>query len=83
VLDQELESMNRDVASRIVKAAVSLNNNLGEIDLAISAIEDEAEKRRFVQALGQIFKTISLDLLKPVVAQYPSLEPYRGEESQT
>jgi hypothetical protein len=75
-----VKDMNREIASRIVKAAISLNNHLGEIDLAISAIEDEAERRRFVQALGQIFKTISLDFLKPIVAQYPSLEPYRGDE---
>lgn len=75
--------MNRDTAEKIVKsllaASAAVNDNLFLVRSEVSAAAYEEYKKRS----GQVMAAIYLDLLKPIVKEYPDLDPARGEESGT
>lgn len=70
--------MERSTASKIVGSTVSLNDKIGDVDLAISEIIDENEKRQYVTALGNILGIIRKDILLPIFEEYPDLNPYKN-----
>ena len=69
--------MERKTAAKIVESTVSLNDKIGDVDLAISEVIDENEKSQFVTALGNILGIIRKDILVPILKEYPDLNPYK------
>jgi hypothetical protein len=55
---------------------MTLNEQIGSIDLAISNITDEQEKRQYVAALGNLLRVIREDILLKIFKDYPDLNPY-------
>ena len=68
--------MERKIASQIVESTMSLNEGIGSVDLAISDITDENEKKKYVTALGNILRVIREDILLEIFKDYPDLDPY-------
>lgn len=68
--------MERKIASQIVESTMSLNEKIGSVDLAISNILDENEKKKYVTALGNILRVIREDLLLEIFKEYPDLNSY-------
>lgn len=68
--------MERKIASQIVESTMSLNEKIGSVDLAISNILDENEKKKYVTALGSILRVIREDLLLEIFKEYPDLNSY-------
>jgi hypothetical protein len=67
--------MNRATAQRLISAALALDAPLGEIDLAISEISDEHERKAFAQALGDVFRLLNEGFILPISREYPDLAP--------
>jgi len=70
-------SMDKDMASRILRTALALEAQIGELDGLISQLNDEKEKDDYVHALGDIIGIISKSFVFRIVRQYPDLDPDR------
>lgn len=68
--------MERKIASQIVESTMSLNEKIGSVDLAISNIPDENERKQYIFALGNILRVIREDILLQIFKDYPDLNPY-------
>jgi len=75
IVDRRL-LVERKIASQIVESTMSLNEGIGSVDLAISDITDENEKKKYVTALGNILRVIREDILLEIFKDYPDLDPY-------
>lgn len=69
--------MERDMASRILKAALALEAQIGELDGLISQLNDKKEKDEYVRALGDVIGIITENFVFRIVRQYPELDPDR------
>jgi hypothetical protein len=67
--------MDRDLAERIVKGVLDLNLPFGALETLSMEIADPDERRAFRYALGHLMAE-TLGLLRPVVRQFPDLDPY-------
>jgi hypothetical protein len=67
--------MDREMGARLLAAVESLAPGLGELDLIVSEIADEAERKEFRLKLGEAFRVVSYDLVMMVVRQHPDLDP--------
>jgi hypothetical protein len=75
IVDRRL-LVERKIASQIVESTMSLKEGIGSVDLAISNITDENEKKKYVTALGNILRVIREDILLEIFKDYPDLNPY-------
>ena len=71
--------MDRDLAERIVKGVMDLNAPIGALDQLSSEIADPNTKRAFRYALGNLMAG-TMDLLRPVLRQFPDLDPDRDSD---
>jgi hypothetical protein len=71
--------LDRDLAERIVKGVMDLNAPIGALDKLGTEIADPDTKRAFRYALGDLMAG-TLDLLRPVLRQYPDLDPDRDTD---
>jgi hypothetical protein len=69
--------MDKDMASRMLKAVLTLETNIGELDLLVSQLNDGKERDEYVHALGNVIGIISENFVRRIVRQYPELDPYR------
>jgi len=69
--------MDKDMASRMLKAVIALEARLGELDILVSQLTDEKERDDYVRALGDVIGTISETFVRRIVRQYPELDPDR------
>jgi hypothetical protein len=67
--------MDETTAQRVLKSAIDLDKAFGDLDLAISAIPDEDERRRFVRALGDVIGQVNHTIIRPIARQHPKLDP--------
>ena len=67
--------MDETLASQIMKSAIGLDTALGELDLAISQIRDEDERRAYSRSLGNIIGQINDSIIRPIARQFPRLDP--------
>jgi len=65
--------MDRAAAQRLISAVLALDAPLGDLDLAVSEIPDEQERKAFVQALGNVFRLLNDGFILPVCREYPDL----------
>jgi Flp pilus assembly protein CpaB len=68
--------LERKIASQIVDATMTLNEQIGSIDLAIRSISDEQEKRQYAAALGNLLRVIREDILLKIFKDHPDLNLY-------
>jgi hypothetical protein len=71
--------MDRDLAERIVKGVLDLSTPFGALDILSREIADPDERRVFRYALGHLMAE-TLGLLRPIVRQFPDLDPYPGTD---
>jgi hypothetical protein len=69
--------MDKDMASRMLKAVVALEAKIGELDVLVSELSDEKERNDYVHALGDVIGIISEKFVRRIVRQYPELDPDR------
>jgi hypothetical protein len=64
----------KELARKIVDGALSMDKRLGELDTLISSIEDEKQKKEFVQLLGTAIAAAG-DIISRIEREYPDLGP--------
>ena len=69
--------MEKSTAAGIVKALTELDHQLNDIDAQLRNLPDEGERRVLLRALGSIIADLDSDLIRPLVRQYPDLDPDR------
>ena len=66
--------MEKNLATRLINAAFSLDPILGEIDSIISDMTDPVLKHKYTSALGNLLKVQARDFIFPIAAEYPDLD---------
>ena len=69
--------MDKDTASRMLKAVLSLEAKIGELDVLVSDLKDENERTYYVHALGNVVGMLSEQFVRRIARQYPDLDPDR------
>jgi hypothetical protein len=69
--------MEKSSAARIVEAVLELSEQLNKVDEELRTIPDEEERKTLLRALGRIMAELDAGLIRPLVRQYPDLDPDR------
>lgn len=69
--------MDKDMASRMLKATLALEARIGELDVLIGQLSDEKERNEYACALGNVIGIVSENFVRRIVRQYPQLDPDR------
>jgi hypothetical protein len=64
--------MERDLAASIVACAKDLDRQLGKLDVLVSQIADEGERREYALALGEVIGCIARDFIFRIEGDYPT-----------
>ncbi len=67
--------MEKKQASDILESVLALNRPLGQVMDATEALPDGTERAEMVKAVGEILKILTLNIVFPIVRQYPELDP--------
>ena len=67
--------MKKDIAKRIMECLLKLDGPLNEATDLSSKIEDEEEQKTIRRGIGEIGGRVYTDLMMPIIAQYPELDP--------
>lgn len=67
--------MDRAVAERLMKALLALDAPLNEAARLTETIADEGEQRAVRRAIGTVVAGIYAELMRPIIRQYPDLDP--------
>lgn len=67
--------MQKDMAIRMLRAALDLEVQISELDGLVSELGDGLEKHECARALGSIIGVITKDFVFRIVRQYPELDP--------
>ena len=71
--------MKIDAASELMERFVSLSVTVNELCEVIETFDDIEEKKKFRRIMGYIMEAHS-DLMRPIIRQYPSLDPNRNTD---
>jgi hypothetical protein len=69
--------MEKELAAKIMDAALSLGKQIGNLDTLISQLDNDAEKEEFVQALGNVMGILTRDVMFRIIRDHPELDPDR------
>ncbi len=74
--------MDKKYASSILEAALALDPHIGALMAQIDALPDSEEKTEMSKATGDILKSMTLDIIFPILKQYPELDPDRRHSEE-
>ena len=69
--------MEKSSASEVIEAVLRLDQQLNEIDAQLRGLPDDAERKTLLRALGTVIAELDSGLIRPLVRQYPDLDPDR------
>lgn len=69
--------MDKPTALRIIQAVLELSDALNDIDALLRSIDNTDEGRPLLRSLGTIMLELDSGLIRPLVKQYPDLDPDR------
>lgn len=72
--------MDKPTASKIIRSVLELSHRLDDVDAELRNIGSEDEKQQFLRALGTIMVELNTGLIRPLVRQYPDLDPDRAHD---
>ena len=67
--------MQRAIAEEIALAAKELDQAFGQMDIALSAVEDEDERRRMSRVLMGSYADLFHHIIRSVLVEFPDLHP--------
>jgi hypothetical protein len=73
--------MTRDIAEKLVNALLVATGELNDNLFLVRQQFSEAMYQEYKKRTGQIMADIYLDLIKPIVKEYPDLDPGSGRSS--
>ena len=69
--------MHRSTAERLMEAYARVGTALNDVDPLIRSIPDTDERNNHLRALGTMMQDLWLQLMAPIVREYPDLDPDR------
>jgi hypothetical protein len=69
--------MDRDTAKSLMKHCMEINAALNASTHSIEDLPDHEERARLRKHLSKIGQLVFLELMRPIVKQYPDLDPDR------
>ena len=69
--------MDKSAASKIIQAVLQLSDPLNSIGDQLHALPEGAERDALLRALGSVMAELHTGLIRPLVRQYPDLDPDR------
>ena len=69
--------MDKSVATRMMEAALGLEEGIGELDSLVGELDDGAEKEELTKAAGDIIRILTKDFVFRIARQHPELDPDR------
>jgi hypothetical protein len=70
--------MKREIAEQVIGAMHGVDLAIDRLDLAVQAIEDEAERKRMLKSIFSVVSDLQEQVTLPVVRRYPDLHPDRS-----
>lgn len=67
--------MDRRVAEQLMKAFFDLSEPLNAATSLTSQIDGKEEQAAFRKGIGEIMNIAYVDLMRPIIRQYPDLDP--------
>ncbi len=67
--------MEREAAEKVIESAILAGKYLDQIFVLSDAIQDQSEKTAFRKSIGEILGALYTDIMMPVIAKYPELDP--------
>jgi hypothetical protein len=67
--------IDRDSAERLMVNFMTISEALNAAATTISHFPEQEEQRCFRRAVGEIGNTLYLDLMRPIIKQFPDLDP--------
>ena len=72
-MDEKRIKISEEFAKQLLTALYDIDQPIGKLDKICSSIQDEAVKREFVEALGDLVGEIHFKLMRPIYRQHPDL----------
>ncbi len=69
--------MDRQIAEQLMKSILDLSAPLNLATSLTAQIDDKELQAKMRKAIGEIMNTAYIDLMRPIVRQYPDLDPDR------
>lgn len=69
--------MERAIAEQLMRTFLAVNEPLNSATLLTAKIESKDEQESLRRAIGNVMQVIYIDLMRPVIRQYPDLDPDR------
>jgi len=67
--------MEKALASKLIDSVLQLSGQLNDIDAQLLALPEGAERETLLRALGSVMFELDSGLIRPLVRQYPDLDP--------
>lgn len=71
--------MERGVAEQLMKELLALSGPLNTATSLTNQISSKEEQAVMRRGLGELMNTIYADLMRPIIRQYPDLDPDRTQ----
>jgi hypothetical protein len=69
--------MEKASASKLIDSVLQLSGQLNDIDAQLLVLPEGAEREALLRALGSVMFELDSGLIRPLVRQYPDLDPDR------
>lgn len=67
--------MNKNTANNLMMALLKLNESTNDVFFEIEKIDDDKIKRLFRRSIANVIGMIYLELMSPIIEEYPDLDP--------
>ncbi|MEZ0261783.1 MAG: hypothetical protein ACAH80_12290 [Alphaproteobacteria bacterium] len=75
--------MDRKIAEELVNAVRLFEEPTNVLNEITNKIVDEEERKKFRQYMAEIVALLTIDLLNPIINEYPDLDPYKDHFKKT
>jgi len=67
--------MEKTTAAQVIDSVLQLSDQLNDIDAQLQALPEGAEREALLRAIGSVMFELDSGLIRPLVGQYPGLDP--------
>ena len=69
--------MEKSTASKVIQSVLQLSDPLNDLDELLRTLPDDDERKALLRSLGSVMAELYIGLIRPLVRQYPDLDPDR------
>ena len=72
--------MTREQAKTLMKTLGALGDAMDAVSVAMDALGDTEERKALLRPLGGMMADLYIELQRPIIAQFPDLDPDKGAD---